>query len=929
MSSLDEHITIPSNISSHDDLDFQHLRDVGQQYIQDLSRKLWTDYNIHDPGITIMELLCYAITDLGLRIDQPIENLVASADDNFAKMHEQFKSAKNILTCKPVTVLDYRKLFIDIKGVRNCWLAIHDLKLYAECNSEAPKIAFTPFKNSEYRTKPFKIKGLYTILVDFEEDSDYTEEEIIEKIFTKYHENRNLCEDLVEVKKIPKQCIRVCAEIQLENHADEELIDAQIQWEVGQYLSPNVKVNTLKEMIDSGLSSDEIFEGPILENGFFTEEELRKSELRKDVRLSDIMNIIMKIDGVKLIENISIDNCPPKVAGEEGDCNQNIKVKSDPWIICVAKNHLPVLCDQSTIKYKKGFLPIGVNRELVEENLATLKEAAKESQEKSFDDLPMPLGVYNSINYQTVQHDLPENYGISKYGLSNTVSDERKVKAKQLQGYLLFFDQVLSTYFSHLEHIKTLLAADENLQQTYFFKAVDGIKGIETLLKDFPDYKGNVENIIDKLEDFNARRNQLLDHLIARFAEVFEDYTNTMYKLFGKSKNSVDNNIINTKNKFIKEYDIISSQRGLAFNYRKANQWDTTNVSGFQKRIALLSGLDDYTRRDLFNDNITIETLQRISVSEGAYIEYRWKIKSDDMVYLSSQKDFNTKQAAINELLIVLKLATNRENFVLRRTETASKRYYIALINENDEIIGRQYNHYYDTMAEAEEKRLETITYIENLLFDEGFYLIENILTLPHKSKIINDLNDCLPLCIDEKCLGCSEIDPFSYQVTIIFPGYTSRFSNIDFRIFMEDLIRRELPAHIMPRICWVGHIDGALTQVEKEEIEDGVLLNEEAKDDKLTSSKSAENEVFNYKIIENDELYDMKYVQKYWKAFLNSKNKVSNEYMASHESTKNLLCAINRMNTIYATGTLHDCNDEDGELKNRIILNRSALGSL
>ena len=75
---IDEHITIPSNVSYANDLDFEHLRDLGQEYIEDLSRKIWTDYNIHDPGITIMELLCYAITDLGLRINQPIENLVAS-----------------------------------------------------------------------------------------------------------------------------------------------------------------------------------------------------------------------------------------------------------------------------------------------------------------------------------------------------------------------------------------------------------------------------------------------------------------------------------------------------------------------------------------------------------------------------------------------------------------------------------------------------------------------------------------------------------------------------------------------------------------------------------------------------------------------------------------------------------------------------------
>ena len=931
MLNLDEHITIPSNVSSKDDLDFQDLRDAGQQYIEELSRKIWTDYNIHDPGITIMELLCYAITDLGLRIDQPIENLVASPENNFEKMHEQFKSAKNILTCRPVTAIDYRKLFIDIKGVKNCWLAINDLQLHTECNEAHPKVSFEPFVGSDYGTEKFNIKGLYTILVDFDDDEAYVEADIIAAIFTKYHENRNLCEDLVEVKKIQKQCIRVCTQVQLENGANEEKVHATIQWEIGQYLSPSIRANSLTEMLDKGLSSDEIFEGPILENGFLLPEALQKSELRKDVRLSDIMNIIMKIDGVKLIEDISIDNCPPK--NDDGtDCNQNITAKSDPWIICIEENHLPILCDQSTFKYRKGFLPVGLNQEMVDEYTAELEAADKASQEKSFDDLPMPLGTYSKIKYNTVQHHLPENYGISKYGLSSTVSDERKVKAKQLQAYLLFFDQVLGTYFSHLEHTKTLLSADENLQQTYFFKAVEGINGIDTLLGDFPSYQQNVENIIDKLEDFNERRNELLDHLIARFAEVFEDYTNTMYKLFGTAKNSVEANIINTKNKFIKEYDIISSERGLAFNYRSSSYWDTNNVSGFQKRIALLSGLDDYSRRDLFSDNISIETLLRVTVKEGFHVEYRWQIKSDEKVHLSSQKDFKSKQQAINELLEVLKLVTNQNNFVLRQTETKSQRYYIALVNDEGELIGRQYNHYYATKEKAELKRIETIKFINSLLFDEGFYLIENILTLPYHTRDIGELNDCLPLCIDA-CGTCKDIDPFSYQVTIIFPGYTARFSNIDFRIFMEDLIRRELPAHIQPRICWVGHIDGALSRVEEKPTLTNVGISDMVISEPVEVSAAfrvaAEKEDDMYTIIDDDDDYDMKKIQRAWRLFLKSKSRKAGGYMASNEISKELLCAINQMNTIYATGTLHDCNDDDGENKNRIILNRSALGSL
>jgi hypothetical protein len=38
-----------------------------EKHIVSLSSELWTDYEIHDPGITIMELLCYAITDLEYR----------------------------------------------------------------------------------------------------------------------------------------------------------------------------------------------------------------------------------------------------------------------------------------------------------------------------------------------------------------------------------------------------------------------------------------------------------------------------------------------------------------------------------------------------------------------------------------------------------------------------------------------------------------------------------------------------------------------------------------------------------------------------------------------------------------------------------------------------------------------------------------------
>ncbi|MEM8894409.1 MAG: dihydrofolate reductase [Bacteroidota bacterium] len=44
--------------------DFKDLKNQGIEALQKLSGELWTDYNTHDPGVTVLENLVFAITDL-------------------------------------------------------------------------------------------------------------------------------------------------------------------------------------------------------------------------------------------------------------------------------------------------------------------------------------------------------------------------------------------------------------------------------------------------------------------------------------------------------------------------------------------------------------------------------------------------------------------------------------------------------------------------------------------------------------------------------------------------------------------------------------------------------------------------------------------------------------------------------------------------
>ena len=102
---------------------FGRLREAGVEHIQNLSGKIWTDHNLHDPGITSLEALAFALTDLGYRTSFEIRDLLTPesgipdppASSGLFPAHE-------VLTTNPLTIYDYRKLLLKIEGVRNAWL---------------------------------------------------------------------------------------------------------------------------------------------------------------------------------------------------------------------------------------------------------------------------------------------------------------------------------------------------------------------------------------------------------------------------------------------------------------------------------------------------------------------------------------------------------------------------------------------------------------------------------------------------------------------------------------------------------------------------------------------------------------------------------------------------------------------------------------
>lgn len=882
MLNAEKHTSISKNVATNDDLDYSFLRQKGIEYIEKLGSKIWTDYNTHDPGITILEMLCYAITDLGLRINLPIEDLL-TGELGSAALDEQFIKSELALPVKPVTALDYRKLFIDIDGVKNAWVRPFRKKVFA--NRTDHLLSYTPFEEANVKKEEFTLQGLYEILLDFDEfDSKESpakiaerKQKIVDEVKLRYHQNRNLCEDLMSVIEVPVHPISVCAIIDVKPEVDEELVKAHVLRAINNYFLPPVRFYSLQEMMDAGYSSTEIFDGPILKNGFIKVSELRKAELRKEVRLSDIVQLIMKIDGVNVIKDISINNCGP-----------DSKPNGQQWVICIDEGEKPALCSKSAFSFTKGVLPLNINEKAVAGHIFRLENEEGEARKKAQIDrfMELPKGTFVSAGeYSSIQNSFPETYGIGEFGLSPSATDLRKAQAKQLQAYLLFFDQILANYFAQLANVKDLLSINHTVARSYFSQVVHDINGIENLVPE--EYLNSApeelsEMLFLKLDQKNDRKNQLLDHLLARFAENFSKYAFLMKQLYGDDSTKA---VIKTKENFLKNYAVLGTERGAAFNFHhKGSLWNTNNVSTVEKRIALLTGMTDYSRRNLSND--PVEVYQEKDTD--GLIEYRWRIKdAGQNILLSASKKYYSAEEMNKELLVVKVLATDATNFEIKKAK--SGKYYFNLINpeitnvkDEGRIVARRID-YFDSEAIAKKAVLQLVAFMKKVKPNEGLFLVEHILLRPDEAKDYTITADSfLPIC---SCEDCEPLDPYSFRVSVILPGWTERFSNQDFRNFMEELIRNELPAHVLARICWIGYPAGTVVDGENEMVE----------------------------------------FERAYKSFLDGINKKDQNM----QTLIDLNTILSQLHSIYPTGALYDCDNETDNLKGKIILGRTNLGNI
>ncbi|CAN5124822.1 hypothetical protein BH09BAC1_BH09BAC1_10960 [soil metagenome] len=584
------------------DMDFELLRQKGLEYLQQLTGQKWTDFNAHDPGITILEQLCYAITDLAYRIEYPVQDLLKTAYHQ-PEANNALYPLLHIISTKPITINDFRRIIIDrIPEVENAWIE---------------SVSMIPGKRS--------LNGHYTVLLQTNKKTEAEikreptiRDGIVDKVVKLLNSERNLCEVFREVRILQPKEVMVNAKVLINPKANAEEILAAIYNAVETQLSGQVSFYTLQELLAKGVPLNDIVTGPKLHNGFMLEQDLRPRA--RQVSISTINKVIMSVEGVEHVKNLSVS----EGAGQPGKDLLLLEEREYPLLdtsYLNSKDHFSIQVFKENFEYP-------VDRQRVENNLRELRAVSHRTytlSERSHEYLQIAPSEYQELDvYSSIQNDFPKVYMIDKEGLPTSAPALRKAQANQLKTYLLFFEQILANYFVQLQSTGEFFSIDvDNVApKTYFSQPLYQVPDVHRMIKSFEQkslikenrgqlsdrweefadldsnpYSQFLDSSLESREEYLARKNRVLDHLLARFGEHIDDYSISSYRAhYGNESTEPLEQSLKLKAKFLQQYVSLGYNRASAAN-TDAPFGSLESISGLERRVALLLGFSDERRK--------------------------------------------------------------------------------------------------------------------------------------------------------------------------------------------------------------------------------------------------------------------------------------------------------------------------------------------
>jgi hypothetical protein len=519
-------------------LDFAALRAAALDDLERLAGSEWTDFNSHDPGITMLEALCYALTDLGYRLYHPMPDLLATAPDD-DPAPTVLRGPVESLSGYAVTLEDLRLAAIDVAGVRNAWIepARSPSTAIAWYDPAADRILVTPAAGAPADgASVLALAGLHRVLVEPDGSAPGGGPALASAVAERLYAQRSLGEDFEEITILGSFDVRLDLGLELADHASDETVLRAVAARIDEFFSPGIPRRGLAEAL-ADTSPEQVADGPAPTRGFADRARLAAAERHRAVHRSDLIRVIMAVDGVRAVRTLSFLDALP-----------------DVWTLPVLDLAVPTFSRQgSTVRVYSARTAAGLPVKL------PIGDAAGDPPDppaEAVRDLAPPSGRWRDVGaYRSIQAELPPAYGVGAGTLAATAPPARRADSSRLRAYLGFFDQLLASYFAQLEALPWLLAPTRPSSDLPGYRAGrvpdERPSSVSPAILDPTLDAAALAALIEPPGAPTAlgRRNRVLNHLLARFAESYPN-------------DPLDEALVAAKERFLADVPELAAARG-------------------------------------------------------------------------------------------------------------------------------------------------------------------------------------------------------------------------------------------------------------------------------------------------------------------------------------------------------------------------------
>lgn len=718
---------------------FERLYQLGLTYIQQLSGHIWTDYNTHDPGMTILEQLCYALTDLIYRCEFDVTDYLSDASGNIDYRAHGLAYAQDILPAYPQQLEEYETwLLTRLPQFDKVWL----------------------------RTTPAMTHfGIYTINAQLNHfyalsqsrssqtvNENTQQQQAIQKLYQEFHQIRGLNEDLAEISLTGQSPLTLNATVYI---SDDITNPTQLAAELYHQINIGLETNTQPTPV----------------------------EVIKETLLSTLG--ILKIEAFEFTQRnpshtdnaVVIDTIPPfsYVTLPESTANLGIDMIQHQHVVDIDYSDLIIQIEQ-------------------------LQHQRRTTQLHIETPPAIPKGRYfNFSGYESIQTLFPRNYHLAP-GTPNRYSAQQQGQRHQLRSYLLLFDQLMANFCDDIAGLNNLFSVSLEQQKTYHHHMLQEHE-FYNINQHYPSNASErLEKLRHQFDHYPERKNRLFDYLIALYGEHFPDALHRQFNPYLSTQN-LETQLLIYKQAFILNIATITNARGIGDNL-----FEPQHQGGYHQRLMLLLGLSakadgslSYTRsitKHLLN---VVQTDSYCQSTIGKKVVFifrpdtynRLEVLDDNLLNdeVSEQQARQIRAAVtlfnaqtLPEELLQFGIDNHRYR-ILHRIERGDYQLFFQLKHhQTDQWI-------YIARHNNKQKLTRFCHLLQRWLIElnqttEGLYVVEPMLLRPTDNDV--------------------DLERYANRLLIVFPGYTARFNQPNFREQVEQLVTDNSPAHLLAQCQWL-----------------------------------------------------------------------------------------------------------------------------